>query len=86
MSLCTGEVLRHLTCGHVFHRECVDDWLLGIKCEDTTHSNTCPLCKHPHREEGATGEQCETPPEPLYVEQCEIPPESFQRSVYVGSC
>ena len=33
-----GEKLRRLPCGHVFHRDCVDEWLLG-------ESKLCPMCK-----------------------------------------
>ena len=32
-----GDVLRMLVCGHVFHGECVDPWVIG--------QQTCPLCK-----------------------------------------
>ena len=32
-----GEECRRLRCGHVFHKRCVDTWLLG-------HQNKCPLC------------------------------------------
>ena len=32
-----GDEARHLPCGHVFHRPCVDDWLLKRR--------KCPLCK-----------------------------------------
>lgn len=33
-----GEKVRRLPCGHVFHRDCVDAWLLG-------ESRLCPMCK-----------------------------------------
>eukprot|EP00158_Paraphelidium_tribonemae_P003727 Partr_v1_DN26334_c2_g1_i1_m43308 putative finger protein len=33
------EELRVLMCDHVFHRECVDQWL-------TVHVNNCPLCRN----------------------------------------
>jgi len=32
-----GESIRKLHCGHHYHRECVDPWLLRKQC-------TCPLC------------------------------------------
>jgi hypothetical protein len=33
-----GETTRRLPCRHVFHRDCVDRWLLSCK-------RTCPLCR-----------------------------------------
>ena len=33
-----GETLRTLRCGHVYHAECIDEWLLGL-------SVLCPMCK-----------------------------------------
>lgn len=32
-----NEDIRKLTCGHLFHIDCVDEWLLKNK--------QCPLCK-----------------------------------------
>lgn len=36
-SVDVGNHVRELTCGHVFHRSCIDLWLL--------RSSACPLCK-----------------------------------------
>jgi hypothetical protein len=33
-----GEEVRRLPCGHAFHRDCVDRWL--VRCR-----RTCPLCR-----------------------------------------
>ena len=42
-----GDRLRLLPCGHYFHLNCIDEWLIN-------HSDLCPLCKNqvPHGEEG----------------------------------
>jgi hypothetical protein len=32
------EVLRKLSCGHFYHKACVDEWLLKEK--------RCPVCKN----------------------------------------
>ncbi len=49
-----GEKVRHLPCQHVFHRDCVDEWLLG-------ESRLCPMCKRSvvdaAQEQGAGGRQ-----------------------------
>lgn len=29
---------RQTTCGHSFHKNCIEEWLL--------HNNTCPVCRH----------------------------------------
>lgn len=35
-----GDEVRKLACRHHFHRQCVDEWLLG-------HQNCCPMCNNP---------------------------------------
>ncbi|GMJ15682.1 hypothetical protein like AT4G05350 [Hibiscus trionum] len=30
---------RRVSCGHVYHRDCITDWLLN------GNSNSCPLCR-----------------------------------------
>ena len=37
-----GDVLRVLRCGHRFHLECVDRWVLGAATNNTRPS--CPMC------------------------------------------
>ena len=32
-----GEILTHLPCNHVFHKECVEEWL--------TKKDVCPYCR-----------------------------------------
>lgn len=39
----SGQKLRLLPCGHAFHRECVDRWLLGPM--QRNRPRQCPLCK-----------------------------------------
>lgn len=34
-----GEALRFLPCMHVYHKDCIDDWLM--------RSFTCPSCMEP---------------------------------------
>ncbi|XP_022756449.1 E3 ubiquitin-protein ligase RNF181-like [Durio zibethinus] len=31
---------RQVSCGHVYHHNCITDWLLN------GNSNSCPLCRH----------------------------------------
>ena len=40
-----GEKLRVLPCKHLFHKNCVDQWLLGSRSAPDMHTNCCPLCK-----------------------------------------
>lgn len=35
-----GQQVRNLSCEHVFHKDCVDPWLLSS-------SDTCPMCRKP---------------------------------------
>jgi len=42
-----AQPLRLLKCGHVFHKTCVDPWLLDV-------SGRCPVCQRPVREQGDT--------------------------------
>lgn len=40
-----GEKLRVLPCKHLFHQQCIDQWLLGSRSAPEMHTNCCPLCK-----------------------------------------
>ncbi|XP_022760819.1 E3 ubiquitin-protein ligase RNF181-like [Durio zibethinus] len=31
---------KQVSCNHVYHRQCITDWLLNGR------SNTCPMCRH----------------------------------------
>mmetsp|Transcript_27161 Transcript_27161/g.64488 ORF Transcript_27161/g.64488 Transcript_27161/m.64488 type:complete len:394 (+) Transcript_27161:152-1333(+) len=46
-----GETVTDLTCGHLYHAECVSEWLLK--------KNECPLCKNPIASEVRTFNQDE---------------------------
>jgi E3 ubiquitin-protein ligase RNF38/44 len=41
----SGDVLRALRCGHRFHCECLDRWL--IQATDFSRPVACPLCNAP---------------------------------------
>ena len=43
-----GEPLRLLACGHVFHKQCLDPWLLDV-------SGRCPVCQRKVLEDDADG-------------------------------
>ncbi|KAI8593770.1 hypothetical protein BDZ88DRAFT_403703 [Geranomyces variabilis] len=48
-----GERLRELACGHRFHQECIDGWLLPDPAKHCKGHRTCPLCVGPAvREDG----------------------------------
>ncbi|KAK5145473.1 hypothetical protein LTR04_001288 [Oleoguttula sp. CCFEE 6159] len=54
------EARRLVKCGHLFHRECIDQWL-------TTGRNSCPLCRGQGVDEKATepdAPESSTPTEP----------------------
>ncbi|KAH9993943.1 hypothetical protein BJV77DRAFT_961606 [Russula vinacea] len=52
-----AQPLRLLKCGHVFHKTCVDPWLLDV-------SGRCPVCQRPVREQAdATGTGQDARPE-----------------------
>ncbi|KAK2155239.1 hypothetical protein LSH36_245g01006 [Paralvinella palmiformis] len=36
---CVGDAVRYLPCMHIYHKECIDDWLM--------RSFTCPSCMEP---------------------------------------
>ncbi|KAI9722497.1 MAG: hypothetical protein M1828_004744 [Chrysothrix sp. TS-e1954] len=53
-----GETARRLkTCAHLFHRECIDQWL-------TTGRNSCPLCRSQGVSESETTKSAATGPDP----------------------
>ncbi|KAJ9669844.1 hypothetical protein H2201_000230 [Coniosporium apollinis] len=61
------EARRLVKCGHLFHRECIDQWL-------TTGRNSCPLCrgqgvdeKEKTADTPSTTEESTTPPSPTPV-------------------
>ncbi|KAF8243323.1 hypothetical protein K440DRAFT_613746 [Wilcoxina mikolae CBS 423.85] len=60
----TGHECRQLVkCNHIFHKECIDEWL-------TTGRNSCPLCRGEGVEEKAkAAEQAPPIPRPENVEQ-----------------
>ncbi|XP_017617895.2 uncharacterized protein LOC108462461 [Gossypium arboreum] len=35
-----GDGSRQVLCGHVYHHDCITDWLLN------GNSNSCPICRH----------------------------------------
>ena len=45
-----GDTLRHLKCGHDFHKDCIDQWLQG--------NATCPVCRSNAKEATAGRGPC----------------------------
>jgi hypothetical protein len=42
-----GDILREMYCSHMFHKSCVDEWLLGPESnqiENRGGHRTCPVC------------------------------------------
>ncbi|KAJ3183091.1 E3 ubiquitin-protein ligase rnf43 [Geranomyces variabilis] len=56
-----GERLRELACGHRFHQECIDGWLLPDPATHSKGHRTCPLCVGPavRQDEVAEGSEGE---------------------------
>jgi len=40
-----GDELRTLTCCHIYHRKCIDIWLLGCLSDSDTDTYNCPQCR-----------------------------------------
>ena len=40
-----GDEIRNLKCSHLFHRACVDIWLLGTLSDDSVYTSICPTCR-----------------------------------------
>ena len=61
-----GERLRELACGHRFHAECIDGWLLPDPTTGSKGHRTCPLCVGPAvREDPQPAEDVPTVPQLL---------------------
>lgn len=43
----SGDVQRKLPCGHLFHIECVDQWILKQANTDHSKPPACPMCARP---------------------------------------
>lgn len=69
-----GEEVRELRCRHVFHRECLDSWLLRPRA-------TCPLCRDrllPCEPPSACARALDD--DEIYVDEHEDPPSSSSSS------
>lgn len=72
-----GEYKRVLTCGHIFHKKCIDQWFLKDKTE--LEDCTCPLCRAPLAHKRRRTENQERLPSVDYIlnQSSEEPPSLF---------
>ena len=69
-----GDELRTLACSHLYHRKCIDVWLLGCLSDERTDTNCCPQCRKAAWSPTSSVES---------FEGCAIPSDSFIR---LGQC